>query len=149
MKIGLSWSCSPGALLVMLTCAAQGCSTSVKGPPRGAVTGTVRLDENPIADGHISFFPIKGTTGPVVGAVISSGGYAISESQGPVAGWNRVEISFTRKTGRSVPAGSPYPPGTMVDEIVEGIPARYNSQSTLTAEIKAGENELNFDLKSK
>lgn len=66
--------------------------------------------------------------------------------QGPTLGTSRVEICWPRKTGRKLPA---LPPAPAVDEIVEAIPERYNKESELKAEIKPGQNHLNFELKSK
>jgi hypothetical protein len=37
----------------------------------------------------------------------------------------------------------------MADEIIETVPARYNSQSTLEEEVKPGRNTLDFHLTTK
>ena len=77
-----------------------------------------------------------------------NGKYAIKAGKGPNPGLCRVEITWKRKTGRKVKnveiSGPP------VDETVQGLPPKYNTQSTLTAEIKpSGSNTFDFDLKSK
>jgi hypothetical protein len=119
------------------------------GDKRAAISGRVTLDGAAPEAGSISFQPIEGTKGPGAGAVITRGSYEIPRAQGPVAGVYRVEIHAQRKTGKKLPAGSPAPPGTMVDEVVEAVPARYNSPSTLRSEVKAGNNSLSYDLLSK
>ena len=56
-------------------------------------------------------------------------------------GPKRVEITATRE--------SPTPAADGLPNYVSYIPAAYNSQSTLTAEVKpGGDNTFTFDLKS-
>lgn len=135
-------------LLILFSLVSQGCSGRTDGLSRGSVRGRIQLDGTPIEQGHISFYPIRDTKGPVVGGSISAGKYSLSSSTGPVIGWNRLEISWKRKTGRKVPAGSPRPAGSMVDEITEAVPEKYNTESTLEHEVKAGKNVFNLDLLS-
>lgn len=123
-----------------------GCGNS--GPPRVAVSGIVTLDGRPIEQGAISFVPAADSKQPSAGAEISSGEYSIPATSGPSAGKYRVEIRWSRPTGKQVELGSPAPPGTLVDEVKEAIPAKYNSQSTLVEELEPGENSLHFDLTS-
>jgi hypothetical protein len=63
-----------------------------------------------------------------------------------VVGKNRVEIKGFRKTGRKMPDPMAFGTKTLTDEIIQIVPPEYNSQSTLTREIKAGSNTLDFDL---
>ena len=58
----------------------------------------------------------------------------------------RVEIRGQRKTGRKIPAGPPTPPGTMVEEVVEVIPEKYNKVSKLRFEVKGSADSANFEL---
>jgi hypothetical protein len=114
------------------------------GLERAAVTGKVTLDGVPIANGNIAFRPSGNTKGPAVGGPIQDGQYAIAVAKGPVVGTNCVEIHSWKKTGRKV-----QDPGMgMVDEKVD-LPERYNTQSTLTAEIQPGTNTLDYALTSK
>ncbi|MEX0793841.1 MAG: hypothetical protein WD045_11945 [Pirellulaceae bacterium] len=137
---GMSFGVALASMLVM------GCGGGQSGPPRGEVSGKVTLDGTPVEEGSITFLPSEGTSGPSAGAPITNGNYAIARQKGPVEGKYRVEIRATRKTGKSVPAGSPFPEGTMIDETEEAVPAKYNTKSELVREIVAGENELDFDL---
>jgi len=66
----------------------------------------------------------------------------------PAGGTSRVEIRWDRKTGKKSPGVPPAPPDTMIEETEEAVPARYNTQSELTAEVKPGQNAFNFEPKS-
>lgn len=118
------------------------------GPPRGAVEGKVTLDGGVIQSGSITFVPTGGTQGPASGAAITEGHYRLAAADGAVVGSNRVEIYAPHKTGKKVraPMGNP---GEMTDEIVEMIPPRYNTRSTLERDVKPGKNTLDFELTTK
>lgn len=139
-------STSPGLALLGAMAVAIGCSPD---NDRVSVSGNVTLDGTAVESGSITFTPIEGTQSPSAGSDLVDGNYEVSRPQGPKPGIYRVEVRSQRKTGKKIPAGSPAPPGTMVDEMVEAIPAAYNRDSKLRAELKAGENRVNFDLKSK
>lgn len=139
--IGKSFVC---ALLVM---SASGCFDS-SAPTRVGVYGTVKLDGTPVPEGTISFIPEQATNGPTAGGQIVQGAYKIT-SLGPAIGKYRVEIKSMRKTGKKIEAGTPAPPGTMIDEIEQYIPAKYNTNSELVFEFERGDNEVDFDLTSK
>ena len=129
--------------LVILVLVASGCG----GSNRPSVYGQVTLDGQPLEQGSISFIPTGTTKGPLTGSIIAGGEYHIKSTSGPVIGQYKVEIRSSKSTGRQVPLPSPAPPGTMIDEVVELIPSRYNAESTLTAEVKAKKNKLDFHLK--
>ena len=136
------------ALTVSLAfCLLGGCG-GPGGPPRGAVEGKVTLDGVAIEQGSINFRPTGDTKGPAAGGAITKGRYRLSGAEGPVVGRNRVEIYAPGKSGREVsaPMGNP---GEMTHEIVETVPARYNTQSTLERDVTPGNNTLNFDLTTK
>jgi hypothetical protein len=131
---------SPAMLLLAL-----GCGGGVK--DRGAITGTVKLDGKPVEKGSILFTPIEGASGTVAGGEIENGRYQLSEANGPAIGSNRVEIRAMRKTGKMIP--KPFsPPGTMIAEQIEVIPPRFNSESTLMVDVKAGDNAADFEVSS-
>jgi len=135
----LGWWGLIGGLLVLGGCEASGLR-------RAAVSGTVRVDGQPLAEGSINFFPTEGTEGPTAGAPIVQGKYQIPRANGVTVGKNLVQIQANRKTGRKVP--NPMAPGTLTDEIVELLPPEYNTQSTLVRTIEPGSNVLDFDLKT-
>ena len=95
---------------------------------RGAIEGNVSYDDGALGKGTITFLFEKdgkqiSATGPIV-----QGRYSIRASRGPAIGVNKVEIRGDEDTP---------------------IPARYNSESGLSVEVKAGENKENFEVKSK
>ena len=101
------------------------------GAKRGAVSGQITLDGKPVDGGEIRFIP---TAGMPAWAEIVKGRYAIRASAGPSVGAARVEIRWSRKTGKHFPAIPPAPPNAMIEETIEAIPARYNLHSELTAQ---------------
>ncbi len=115
-----------GSLLVVsLMLVAGGCGS---GGDTGTVTGTVTFDGAPVQQGQISF---EGNT--VTGAQIQDGKF---EAQVPV-GKQKVKISATREEGVA-PDGLP--------NYVQYIPKKYNDQTTLEEDVKAGTNEFKFEL---
>lgn len=128
-------------VLVFALSLVLGCGPS--GPTRGAVEGEIRLDGQPIDGGEISFVP----TGPgaVSGyATIVGGKYEIPASRGPSTGKCKVEIRWSKPTGKKVKV-----PSGQFDETKQVIPARYNDRSTLEFETKPGTNQYTVELKSK
>ena len=113
------------------------------GSNRAAVTGQVTLNGRAVEDGTISFIPAAGTTGSPAWGEIKAGNYSIPAKNGPAIGTNRVEIRWTLKTGRMLPA---VPPSPAREEVVEAIPTRYNSKSELKAELNPGKNTVDFQL---
>jgi hypothetical protein len=105
----------------------------------------VTLDGAAIEKGSITFLPTGGTQGPATGAAVADGRYRLSAADGPVVGRNRVEIRAPRRTGRKTPVWDTQP-DNLIDESIEIMPARYNSESTLEAEVKPGKNTVNFEL---
>lgn len=138
-----------GCILILLACSLTGCGGGASGPQRGAVTGTVSFDGELVDQGSILFIPTGGTKGPSSGGGITNGKFSIPQEKGPVVGQHRVEVHWPRKTGKKREAGSPAPPGTMIEEVVEAIPAAYNSNSTLEQRVEAGENVIDIELTSK
>ncbi len=122
----------------------------IDGPIRVAVAGNATVDGTPITEGSITFLPMSDTKGPVAGSPIVDGRYSIAAEKGPCVGHYRVEIRGSRKTGRQVPAPGPNRASSlMVDEVIEIVPAKYNTQSTLVAELKTGANTLDFAVGAK
>lgn len=130
------WLCAIG-LLVLL-----GCGHGERVPAEGTVT----LDGQPLESGCIQFRPLAGTKGPTAGADVIDGKFIVPTRGASFAGMFRVEITSARLTGRKVP--SPMGSG-MIDEREQFLPARYNSESQLQAEVTAaGPNHFVFALTS-
>jgi hypothetical protein len=128
----------PGVLLIC------GCG----GPgAREAITGTVTFDGKPLDKGEITLIPQTNTKGPTAGAEIVGGKFTIPAAGGTFAGKFRVEITASRPTGRK---GIDRLTGTPMSGSEQYIPSRYNTESQLTADVKAGaENRLEFAVNSK
>jgi hypothetical protein len=129
-----------------------GCSGGGDDLPREPVSGTVTLGGQPLADGVIQFNPVGGATSvgnPVSGgAQIKGGQFSIPRDTGLVPGNYNVAIYSAEKRDRTKPAQVG---GGKVTELAkELIPAKYNSQTELKAEIKKGvPSNFTFSLESK
>jgi hypothetical protein len=133
---------------LVLVFAVAGCRESDDELPRRAIAGKVTFDGKPLEGGMISFTPDgAGRESPVsVGAVIRQGSYAIEAAKGPTPGSYRVSIVSQAK-GAAVSAA----PGPEDRKAVakESIPARYNTASTLKADVtKGGPTTFDFELSS-
>ncbi len=105
------------------------------------VEGTVTYRGKPLETGKIRFIPdgevVDGkVAGQAVFADIKDGKYSIPAAEGVTVGKNRVKMQVSS-------AGD----GEKIEVVEQFIPDDYNSQSTLSAEIKAGENRVDLDLK--
>ena len=128
--------------LLLLLVAVAGCGTH--DDSRAAVSGTIKLDGEPIKQGTISFIPEE--KGPTAGTVIRDGEYSIPQDVGVFVGKNKVEVRSVQETGRKIK--NPYGDNEIV-EALEAVPHRYNLRTELTANIEQGkENVANFDLES-
>ena len=106
-------------------------------PDLGEVSGKITLDGKPLKLANIYFDPIidkdsgiKATSS--FGMTNAAGEYKLlylSDKLGAVVGKHRVTIEG------------------YVEEDGDRVPARFENQRGLTAEIKSGSNEVNFDLK--
>lgn len=98
----------------------------------------------PLEGGNITFFTTTGDPGPVCGAPLSEGRFDVPAEFGLEPGVYKVAISFAVPGGTRTPeqiAAGASAPGK------ETIPPQYNTESTLTAEIKpSGPNEFTFTL---
>lgn len=119
------------AVLVAAPLFVAGC-----GQPAAVVEGTVTFEGKPVPEGSISFEAPDGSI-PTFGGAIKDGAYRVEVPAGGPAR-RVVRVVASRLTGRKVPAGPPFPPGTMLDEI-ERAPARYNDRSTLETDLRPGE----------
>jgi hypothetical protein len=127
--------------VLTLTFSMTGCGASKQGPAplvQAVVSGTINLDGKPMSEGVI-VFSSPGVAG--VPIPIKDGKF-----EGKVAaGEKRVEITAFR-AGEPVMMGDK--PGPPVSE--NYIPARFNTESTLTAKIEAGgAKDLKFEVESK
>lgn len=121
--------CLTGGLLLYSGCA----------PSEPTVTGVVYVDGQPLASGSISLVPIDETKGPGGGATIVEGKYQIDK--GLMVGRYRIEIQGVREEpGKKMHAQF----GGFVPKEVAVVPSKYNQQSSLIREIRAGANTIDF-----
>lgn len=113
------------------------------GPSTGSVSGTVTVSGQPATGGIISFVPADGNGSPVT-AEIQSG--RRDPAQGVVAGAKQVQISIPVVTGKRPEYNGPAEP--MIDITEESIPAKYNSETELTFDLKAGVNQKDWQVES-
>ena len=137
----MPWQSVLSAFAVCLVVGPAGCGKSL--PP--TVHGKVTLDSEAVTAGNIAFFSQE-AKGSKAAAAIEQGAYAISPQDKLRPGKYRVEISWRKPTGKKISSADP---GMMIDETREAVPAKYNTESTLIAEIGSGDAKKDFDLTSK
>ena len=125
-------------LALVLAVPLAGCNSQ---PP--GVTGDVTLDGQPLADGVITYVPVDQKT-PNVEVKIQDGKYTpASRSAVTRSGSTRP----SRRRGKD--ASSTTRPAPPPEAYSERIPERYNAKTELTADIKPGDNKLDWEVKSK
>jgi len=132
----IAWVCFGAVLLV-------GCSGDPMG--RQAITGTVSFKGQPLDQGRIHFAPVeKGPTES--GATIENGKFTIPRDTGLVPGTYKVSVfSYDQKGAKVQSEEVPGDPGNT--QFKERIPAKFNTQTTLTAEVKKdGSNVFDFKI---
>ncbi len=128
----------PAAWVLAACLALAGCADD----KMADVKGTVKLDGKEIDGGSILFTAVDGST-PVSGGPIQAGRYAVRAYRGKM----QVKINFAKVVGKRALYGDDAKAPTKA-VVTELIPARYNDETTLEIDVKAGVNEKDFDLKS-
>jgi predicted outer membrane repeat protein len=143
------WRFSLPLVLAAVGSMAAGCSQSSDELPREAVSGTVTLDGEPLANGTIQFSSDgAGGSGGALGGGgdVKDGQFSISRELGLVPGKYRVAVNAAGKRTQA----KAEEPGKRSGFAPELIPSKYNSKTTLSAEVKKGGSpDLKFDLQSK
>src|SRR5262245_49885191 len=125
---------------LVLACGGIGCS---RGPAMGTVNGEVTFDGQPLKQGSVLFKPVDGQS-QTGGSPITDGKFS---AQVPVTKM-RVEINAPKVIGKHrVYEGDPNSPIT--EDVVEMLPTKYNAASELTLDVKAGSQDVKYELKSK
>lgn len=136
-----SFGLSAVALMVF---AMIGCDSG-DGLDRQVVTGKVTLDGKPLPTGSIQFVPDAPSEKAVSGGgAITEGQYTIDRETGLIPGKYKVSIyAASAETPKSEAPGTSALPKEL-------IPSKYNTESTLTAEVKSGgTNSFDFELTTK
>jgi hypothetical protein len=136
--------------LTLLLLVAAGCSKNYKLAP---VSGRVTMDNRPLANAKVSFYPTGGGKDlPYAsGTTDEQGNYKLEAfaggraGAGAVVGENRVMISVSKISGTKKIANP--------KELSQGldlVPAKYNTDSELKCTVPPeGKQDANFDLKSR
>ncbi|MCA9194463.1 MAG: carboxypeptidase regulatory-like domain-containing protein [Planctomycetales bacterium] len=154
-------------VLVLLSAFAFMAGCGDGGPSMGKVSGTVTLDGKPMPKLRVSFSP-EGGGASAVGTTNSDGHYELVclNKKGAPIGLHKVSITTVREVSSSTTMGSStdasggesyenqgaassYSKADLKPNAGEKVPARYNRDTELLEEVEAGDNEINFDLKSK
>lgn len=133
-----------GVLCVsILAAGASGCADGR--PKRYAVSGEVTWKGKPLDRGAITLLPADPSLGSSGGAMIKDGRYDIPGRDGLLPGKYRVLITSADATNRT--PDPDVPPGPSGPLPKDRINPRYNTQTILTAEVKAeGPNTFRFDV---
>ena len=108
-----------------------------------AVCGDVTWQGKPLLSGYITLRPVAG--GASTGGPIEGGEFQVAAQRGPTPGSYRVEIVAHELTGRQI-EDTDFP-GRTAAERRQILPARYHSDSELTAQVSAeGKNKFSFAL---
>lgn len=133
-----------------LTCILIGCGGGPSDLPElGTVYGVVTLDDVPLANASLLFEPDNGR--PSNGVTDEEGYYELqytSDYDGAKVGQHMVRISHRSGLDEMMQRGAPGGEPGQTTPTEPPLPPRYNSQSTLTADVIVGNNELDFQLES-
>ncbi|MGE3778815.1 MAG: hypothetical protein AB7F89_16645, partial [Pirellulaceae bacterium] len=125
-------------VMACLACLITGCANSGT-----SVQGEVTVNGQPLESGEILFVPVD--KGESEGAPISGGQYALANSQRLTPGEYQVQIRSFKGTGKKRWDGmgeENNPNKTMVEDMVQFIPEKYNNTSQLTVTLRAGSNDF-------
>ncbi|MDQ3333262.1 MAG: hypothetical protein M3552_21880 [Planctomycetota bacterium] len=126
--------------LAISTAGLLGCGRGDDGPALYPVTGKVTFDNQPIAEGRVVFRKLDGDQ-KAFSSEIRDGVYELTVEPGKMS----VEVLASRPVPGKFDHsnGTPEPVGEMY------IPEKYNSKTTLQAEVTVdGDNEIPFALTS-
>jgi hypothetical protein len=125
-------------LVVVALAVCPGCGPAGDIPDLGQVTGTVTLDGKPLAGARVLFEPQGG-------GAMSNG---MTDSSGKYEMWYTADVKGAALGKHVVRIETPPNPDPETGETPPALPAKYNTESTLTADVKAGDNTVNFELTS-
>lgn len=137
---------------VGMLAAIVGCGGGTDQPDLGLVSGKITLDGVPLSGVDVTFRPEDGR--PAMGKTDAEGNYVLNyirDNPGCKVGRCRVEIGSSEESGEGVGSEGELEGDELVQTpnkaAVAEIPAKYNVQSELEADVKPGENTFNFELK--
>ncbi|QDV71091.1 hypothetical protein Poly24_48240 [Rosistilla carotiformis] len=120
--------------VAILAICCLGCSED--GPELGAVTGTVTLDGQPLSGALVTLAPESGRSSS--GRTDEAGHYELKFT------FDRAGAHVGSHLVRITTAGNPESEARSEEK----LPARYNSETELKAQVESGSNQLDFELTS-
>jgi hypothetical protein len=114
---------------------ANGCSSQT------TVEGDVTYAGQPVSIGRILFVP-EDPKAAKRGGRFENGHYKLEAPEGPPPGKHRVEINWLKPTGETYKNEF----GDVLPRLAEGLPGKYHQDSTLTATVRPGHNQIDFQL---
>jgi hypothetical protein len=121
-----------------------GCGS--KDPDREPVTGVVTFKGEPLSWGKITFTPVDSGVKTKGGATIKGGKFELPKAEGLHPGAYKVAVEYVPPPEPDRSPGSGEGPAAGRQPIE--IPAKYNSDTELRADVKAGgPNALEFNLR--
>ena len=127
-------------VIVLLTLPLAGCGSGGDQPLEGSVT----LNGQPVESGAIQFYQTGDPPVVCAGAMIVKGWYEVPKDHGLKPGTYLVRITSPETVGDNTKGtfDNPFPSGAR-----EKIPAKYNTESKLTVEVRPGEKgRFDFNL---
>jgi len=124
-----------------------GCGGAADQPELGLVSGTVRFEGTPLPGAVVTFMPEEGR--PASGVTDMQGFYELTyirDTKGCKVGTAKVSIAANTEGGPEMEQEGDDVDQTPNKLTADGIPARYNTRTELTATVKQGENTIDFDL---
>ena len=109
--------------------------------PASTVTGRVTIDGAPVPKGYITFSPTDGTAGPVVGAPIHDGEYRCE-----LVPQGKLHVTFIAQAAEPMTI---FDKANNTNRLVPKDILPPACQQGQTLDVTAGDNQHNFDLKSK
>lgn len=131
-------------LFYMLCLTIVGCGDAPSDQPDlGTVTGKITMNGKPLSDVMVVFSPESGRSS--MGLTDAEGNYEleyVGDTMGAKVGQHKISITTAQNDSSEEESGGEEG-GTPAKET---IPPAYNTQTTLTEEVKPGENIINFTL---
>jgi hypothetical protein len=131
--------CIGGGIALLALSLAAGCGGGDVPAGRLGISGNITYKGEPVREGTIQFVPHPGVK-TFSGASITNGRYRIPADRGLDPGDYTIKISSIEAPPAAEPGGLPGP------DPKERLPEKYNTKSTLTKEVKAGETTYDFNL---
>jgi hypothetical protein len=117
-----------------------------------SISGTITLDQAPLAKGVIKFVPAASVPGPAVAVDVVDGNYVASSDDGLVAGDYTVEIYTDQPPTPGLDEPATYialgGPQGKLKEIPNTVDPKFSTHSVLKVQLTQEGHTFNFDVTS-